>query len=648
MTLKLSIRSKMLLSIMSTVIVITIITIGYISYKFRTKAFNDAKDYIDANAREHANLAIAEFNGDMNVIRTLAQAFTNYKNLPEGKRAEIHRDMYEYVFIDNPQFYGIWDSWELAATDPDWKLPYGRYVEEFWRAGGEIHNNNSLKSLEGDNTDYARIKREKSESVEEPYYYSYTGNKKDEILMTSFICPILVDSNFIGVVGTDITLDRFQQQINNIHPFNHGYAFLISNKGVLITHPDTGYINKPVTEIINDEDILPNIEEGQFFSFIYKDQNKSRSYISFAPVIIGNTNTPWSIGIVVPMEVILSEANSSISFTLIIGAVGLFLILIIVWIIAYSITKPLKHVVTYAKSCSEGKIDADIGIVRNDEIGEMANALKVSTNYFKEVIELANQISRGNLSNTTLKSLDSKKGDLIDSLKAMVMQLKQITENIKTSTFDIMSVSENLLANAERINEGASQQEKFTKELSQSMVRIEEISANATKDIVSGADHVNETVDSMKDVVGKTKIIESIYSRTNFIALNAAVEAARAGEYGKGFAVVAKEIQNLAEQSKLAANDIDDLSHSSIEKAQDSIKNLKRIIDEIQKTSELIKEINSSESDRKSKNGHSNIIKLKEITSSNLLVSNEISKNAQELSERTEVLNELLNFFQID
>jgi hypothetical protein len=145
MTLKLSIRSKMLLSIMSTVIVITIITIGYISYKFRTKAFNDAKDYIDANAREHANLAMAEFNGDMNVIRTLAQAFTNYKNLPEGKRAEIHRDMYEYVFIDNPQFYGIWDSWELAATDPDWKLPYGRYVEEFWRAGGEIHNNNSLK-----------------------------------------------------------------------------------------------------------------------------------------------------------------------------------------------------------------------------------------------------------------------------------------------------------------------------------------------------------------------------------------------------------------------------------------------------------------------------------------------------------------------
>ena len=648
MVIKLSIRSKMLLSIMSTVIVISIITIGYISYEFRTKAFNDAKDYIDANTREHANLAKAEFNGDMDVIRTLAQSFTNYKNLPEGKRAEIYRDIYEYVFINNPQFYGIWDSWELAVIDPDWELPYGRYVEEFWCEDGKIQNNNSLKSLEGDNADYARLKREKSESIEEPYYYAYSGKKEDEVLMTSFICPILVNDNFIGVVGTDITLDRFQKQIDNIHPYENSYALLTSNKGVVITHPDTGYINKPVTDIYNEKQILTKIQEGKTFSFIHTYPDKSKSYISFTPVIIGNTNTPWSIGITVPMDIILSEANSSISFTLIIGSVGLVLILIIVWIIAYSITKPLKRVVKYAQSCSKGKLDADIDIIRNDEIGEMVNALKISTNYFKEVIELANQISKGNLSNETIKSLDSKKGDLIYSLRGMVMQLKHITENIKTSTIEIMGVSENLILNAEKINEGASQQEKFTEELSRSMVKIEEISANATKDIVSGADHVNETVDSMKNVVDKTKIIDSIYLKTNFIAINAAVEAARAKEYGKGFAIVAKEIQSLAQQSKLAAEDIDKLSHSSIEKAQDSIKNLRRIIDEIQKTAELIKEITGSGRDNKSQNGDSNILKLQEITSGNLMVSNEISKNAYELAKRTEELNKLLDFFHID
>ncbi|MBN1952814.1 MAG: methyl-accepting chemotaxis protein [Bacteroidales bacterium] len=648
MSIKLNIRSKMLLSIMSTVIIISSISIGYISYEFRTKAFKDAKDYIDANAREHASRAMAEFNSDMDVIRTLTQAFANYKNLPAEKRADIHRDMYEYVFINNPQFYGIWDSWELSVLDPEWKLPTGRYVEEFWREGDSIHNNNTLKSLDGDNTDYGRLKREKLESIEEPYYYSYTGNKEDEILMTSFICPILVDSIFTGVVGTDITLDRFQEEINSIHPFENSIAFLISNQGILITHPDTAYINKPVTEILNDKRIISKIKAGKSFSFIYENKDKTKSYVSFAPIIVGNTPTPWSIGIAVPLDVILSEANSSISFTLIIGSIGLLLILILVWFIAYSITRPLQHVVKYAKSCSQGKLDAEIGIVREDEIGEMANALKVSTNYFREVIDLANQISKGNLSNEVIRSLDSKEGDLIHSLKVMVMQLKQITENIKSSTAGIMKVSENLIVNAEKINQGASQQEKFTDDLSQSMIKIEEISANATRNIIAGADHVNGTVDSMKDVVGKTKIIESIYSRTNFIAINAAVEAARAGEYGRGFAIVAKEIQSLAEQSKLAADDIDDISNQSIGKAQDSIRNLRRIIDDIQKTSDLIKTLTSPESDLKSQNGHSNISKLQEITSDNLMISNEISKNAQELARRTEVLNELLNFFQVD
>ncbi|MEG1741356.1 MAG: methyl-accepting chemotaxis protein, partial [Acetivibrio sp.] len=40
------------------------------------------------------------------------------------------------------------------------------------------------------------------------------------------------------------------------------------------------------------------------------------------------------------------------------------------------------------------------------------------------------------------------------------------------------------------------------------------------------------------------------------LALNASIEAARAGEAGKGFAVVADEIRNLAEQSKDAVMNI--------------------------------------------------------------------------------------------
>ncbi len=322
---------------------------------------------------------------------------------------------------------------------------------------------------------------------------------------------------------------------------------------------------------------------------------------------------------------------------------------------------PLNVAAEYVDRIAKGDIPAKITDSYNGDFNEIKNNLNALIDALKEITSIAQEIARGNLLVTARER--SVQDELMKALASMVTKLTDVVSEVKTAADNVATGSQQMSGSSQQMSEGASEQAASAEEVSSSMEQMvsnikqnadnaqqtEKIALKAAQDAREGGKAVIETVSAMKEIANKISIIEEIARQTNLLALNAAIEAARAGEHGKGFAVVATEVRKLAERSQFAAGEINKLSASSVEVAEKAGEMLTRIVPDIQKTAELVSEINAASTEQNAGAEQINkaIQQLDKVIQQNASATEEMASTSEELSSQAEQLQESIGFFTI-
>jgi len=280
----------------------------------------------------------------------------------------------------------------------------------------------------------SNIPRSRQRPVWLPVKFAARGSD----LVTSIAEPVYDrQGRLIGVIGLDITLDELQSNIENARFLKNGYSFLFDKQGNVIILPEQGYKDlfgrapdpaNPLPNLLEKdtqgeitsqnsnelERILGNLQHGET-GFDSVHLGDKEFYIAYSPATTandgsnapsgGSTDPGWFLASVVPVEIVLQEANAlqqELEHTTQIGIfrkilpIGILVALItmvLAWLGANWLVRPIRKLAISAEELETGEYLLPLTTLTevqnqyHDEIGWLAGALGSMAKQIKQTID---------------------------------------------------------------------------------------------------------------------------------------------------------------------------------------------------------------------------------------------------------------------
>ncbi|MFN3018355.1 methyl-accepting chemotaxis protein [Vibrio coralliilyticus] len=456
----------------------------------------------------------------------------------------------------------------------------------------------------------------------------FVGPRSGKLTVT--IAKALVSNGLVkGVVGGSLPLENISKQVSDLSLPGQGFAILLSDKGLVLAHPDKELWGKNWDEISEGLKIEELPLESE--SSLVERTIDGKSYLIGASTL---SQTGWRLLVVGDKSVLYSPVKHNLKVQSLLSSIILIVVLTLSYFMIKFLFRGVSEVVSALKQIStgEGDLTKRINVKSKDEVGVLAEnfndfVVKLQT-MLVDIRDVGLQINT--FASTASQQSRQLSRQSADQQQELALVATASTE-MATATSEISLVCEQ---SAEQTSIAYRQIEKGQLLAKDSKSIVEELSntVNTTSETIKTLDNKSREISSIIET------IEAIASQTNLLALNAAIEAARAGDQGRGFAVVADEVRLLSQKTHQSTEKIESIITSLQETAFKAVKEMEHchslaegsyksseagnvILEEIQKNIQIVNDTSDQIA-----------VSLEEQT----LVTKEISQN----SEKIQLLSE--------